>query len=273
MDYQSFEPHPDLSSIVKCYWTLKVPAGYNNERQRIVPDGSLELAFILGEDIKRFTNETAFILQPRAMVLGQTVKPFYIQPTGVVDTFAIQFYPYGFANLIKQDVRSLIDKETPIQDLFGKHKGDQLYLEIFEASDVEERIAIINGFLLDIIKRPLVIDKIVKSTVDLIAETNGGLSITEMLKKNPSIRRKLERKFSKQVGLSPKQLGRVIRLQTALKLILGGKERSLTQVAYQADYYDQAHFIKDFKTFTGNSPKGFLESKELELSSLFYSKD
>ena len=85
-----------------------------------------------------------------------------------------------------------------------------------------------------------------------------------------SKRRQLERKFAKQIGISPKQLGKVIRLQTALKMLLNKKAESLTDIAYESEYYDQAHFIKDFKEFTGTSPKEFLGNENMTLSTLFY---
>lgn len=73
--------------------------------------------------------------------------------------------------------------------------------------------------------------------------------------------------------MSPKQLGKVIRLQTALKMLLNQQSKSLTKIAYESEYYDQAHFIKDFKEFTGINPKEFLEDEEMALSTLFYSSD
>jgi methylphosphotriester-DNA--protein-cysteine methyltransferase len=76
--------------------------------------------------------------------------------------------------------------------------------------------------------------------------------------------------FTKKIGISPKQLGKVIRLQTALKMMLKQGHESLTAIAYDSDYYDQAHFIKDFKEFTGTTPRDFFEDEEMALSSLFY---
>jgi len=271
MKYQTFEPNTDLSSIVQCYWTLEVPSIENPERQRIVPDGTIEMAFILGDNIKRFTTENEFLIQPRAMVLGQTVKPFYIQPVGEVKTFAIRFYPFGFANFIKLDIKDLLNKETHISELFKKEESQNLESLIISASNTQERIKIIENFLTERLSRSSTIDKIVSSTVNDIILSNGSFAINDLLKKHNSNRRQLERKFSKQVGLSPKQLGKVIRLQAALKLLINNDAKNLTQIAYTSDYYDQAHFIKDFQEFTGTNPKSYLKSKELELSTLFYS--
>jgi hypothetical protein len=273
MNYQTFPPHPDLSALVKCYWILEIPADTDAQRQRIIPDGCLEMIFILGDDIKRYTSEDEFIIQPRAMILGQTIDPFFVEPTGVVNSFAVRFYPYGFASFVTVAINNLANKETPIDLLFEKSAAKELQQKIINATGTEERIEIIEDFLLRMLKTKATIDSIVKSTIDTIFQTGGSTPINIILKDDLSKRRQLERKFLKQVGLSPKQLGKVIRLQTALKMVLNQQSESLTQIAYESEYYDQAHFIKDFKEFTGTNPKEFLKDDKMMLSSLFYTKD
>lgn len=270
MNYQTFQPHPDLKSLISCYWTLEVPADNNSQKQRIIPDGCIEMAFILGDDIKRYTSEDDFILQPRAMVLGQTIEPFYIEPTGHVNTFAIRFYPYGFANFVAEPIKNLANKETPIELLFEEKIAKDLEQKIIQAEDVKQRIKIIEKFLLERLNDKSIVDNIVKSTVDALLSTKGSASIKMILKEDLSKRRQLERKFANQIGMSPKQLGKVIRLQTALKMLLDKETESLTNIAYESEYYDQAHFIKDFKEFTGTNPKEFLGNENLTLSALFY---
>jgi len=270
MNYQTFQPHPDLESLVSCYWTLEVPAENDTERQRIIPDGCIEMAFILGDDIKRYTSQNEFILQPRAMVLGQTIEPFFIEPIGYVNTFAIRFYPYGFANFVTTPIKNLANKETPIELLFGEKTAKELEQKIIHATDSKQRIEIIENFLLEKLNNKTTIDNIVKQTVDALLSSNGTESITTILKEDLSKRRQLERNFKKQIGVSPKQLGKVIRLQTALKILLNKKADNLTNIAYESEYFDQAHFIKDFKEFTGINPKEFLGNENMALSTLFY---
>lgn len=270
MNYQTFQPHPDLESLVSCYWTLEVPAENEAKRQRIIPDGCIEMAFILGDDIKRYTTQDEFIIQPRAMVLGQTIEPFNIEPTGYVNTFAIRFYPYGFANFVTIPIKDLANKETPIELLFGANTAKELEQKIIQATDNKQRIEIIESFLLEKLNNKTTIDNIVKKTVDALLSSNGTESITTILKEDLSKRRQLERNFKKQIGVSPKQLGKVIRLQTALKMLLHKKTDTLTNIAYESEYFDQAHFIKDFKEFTGINPKEFLGNENMALSTLFY---
>ncbi|MFN6945031.1 MAG: DUF6597 domain-containing transcriptional factor [Cytophagaceae bacterium] len=273
MNYQTFQPHPDLEALVKCYWILEIPAEFDAPKQRIIPDGCIEMAFILGNDIKRYTSETDFIIQPRAMVLGQTIEPFFIEPTGYVNTFAIRFYPYGFANFITAPIKNLANKETPLKLLFGNKESEELENKISQAKSTEERISIIETFLLATLNSKMTIDKIVKTTIDALLSTNGNSPINSVVKDDSSKRRQLERKFLKQIGISPKQLGKVIRLQAALKILLNNKDENLTNIAYESAYYDQAHFIRDFKEFTGTTPSKFENANNMLLSSLIYKND
>lgn len=270
MNYQTFQPNSDLESIINCYWTLEVPAESGAQKQRIIPDGTIEMAFILGDDIKRYTSEDEFIIQPRALIIGHTTDPFYIEPTGYVNTFAIRFYPYGFANFVDMPLNNLANKETPIEFLFGEKTAKDLEQKIIEAENSNERIKIIEHFLLDKFNQQTTVDNIVRTTVDALLATKGSTSIKTILKEDLSQRRQLERHFKKQIGMSPKQLGKIIRLQTALKLLLNKKTENLTDIAYESKYFDQAHFIKDFKAFTGINPKAFLGHENMALSTLFY---
>ena len=234
MNYQTFQPSPDLESLVKCFWILEVPAQKEVQRQLIIPDGCIEMIFILGDDIKRYTCEDKFIIQPREMVLGQITESFYVEPTGYVNSFAIRFYPHGFANFVTTPIQKLANKETPIALLFGAEATEHLGKQIIQATDTRKRIEIIECFLLDRLNDKAVIDNIVKTTVDSIFLTRGSTTINVILKDDLSKRRQLERKFLRQIGISPKQLGRVIRMQTALKMLLNQQSESLTEIAYES---------------------------------------
>lgn len=266
MDYKTYEPVSDLQPLVKLYWTLEVPVEMSGQKQRILPDGCIDMVFILGDDIKRYTSDGNFVIQPRAMVLGQITEPFFVEPTGYVKSFAVRFYPYGFANFVSAPIKNLANKETPLTVLLGAVSAGILEQQIIQAADTKARIKIIENFLLERFNSQTSIDDIVKTTIDMMFPDKGKASV----KNNASKRRQLERKFTKQVGISPKQLGKVIRLQAALKIMLGSQSENLSRVAYESGYYDQAHFTKDFKELTGTTPQEFFEDEEMALSSLLY---
>lgn len=270
MEYLTYRPSPSLEPLINIYWSLKVSKQEGHSKQRIIPDGCIEMAFILGEDIKRYTSDDNFIIQPRAMVIGQIVDPFYIEPVGEVDTFSISFFPLGFSNLINQSLDDLVNKETPLDELFDPKIIRLLENNIIHAGSTQERIDIVETFLLERLQENKVIDQVIKTTVDAIYQSRGNVKIVDIFGKDKGSRRRLERQFKKHIGLSPKQLGKVMRLQAALSLLLDKEPQSLTKIAYSSEYYDQSHFIKDFKEFTGVTPKDFLGSDEMLLSSEFY---
>ena len=94
----------------------------------------------------------------------------------------------------------------------------------------------------------------------------------ELSKQNNNNRRQLTRKYSSTIGVSPKQLSKIIRIQNTLKTLLTKDVTSLTELAYENEYFDQAHFIKDFKEFTGLTPKEFY-GDHLKMSLIFDNKD
>lgn len=231
------------------------------------------MAFLLADDVKRYISETDFILQPRSMILGQITEPFFIQPTGQVDTFSVRFYPYGFANFAATSIKDFSNKETPLELVIGEKQSEELTKKIREANDTRERIAVVEDFLLDRFSSHTIIDQIVKSTIEALVATSGNSRINTILRDDLSKRRQMERNFSRQIGVSPKQLGKVIRLQAALKMLLNRDSKNLTAIAYEGEYYDQAHFIRDFKEFTGTTPAAFLEDENLLLSFLIYKNE
>lgn len=110
-----------------------------------------------------------------------------------------------------------------------------------------------------------------KSTVETIFSANGQFSVNEFSSTNNVSRRQLARKFSSAIGLSPKQLAKTIRIQSTLKVLLNEEITSLTDLAYKNEYFDQAHFIKEFKEFTGLTPKEFF-GDDLKMSLIFDKK-
>jgi AraC-like DNA-binding protein len=156
--------------------------------------------------------------------------------------------------------------------LFGEDTSQALGQKITHAADTHARINLIEAFFFERLNDSVLIDNIVKTTIDTMFLTSGNTAIKAMLQNDAAKRRQLERKFIQQIGLSPKQLSKVIRLQAALKMMLNHQAVSLTEIAYNSDYYDQAHFIKDFREFTGTTPGEFFEDETMALSSLIYGK-
>jgi AraC-like DNA-binding protein len=201
------------------------------------------------------------------MLFGQITEPLEIEATGETNIFAVRFHPDGFIPFATIPIVEMENRPVPLVELFGD-EGLRLEPEMLSVSETEERISIVEEFLLKKLISADSIDKIAKECSELMLELRGQLSVNEISDQLNVNRRQLERRFTTAIGLSPKQLSKIIRLQATLKMIANNQFTSLTAAAYEGNYYDQAHFIKDFKEFTGMSPKQFY-ADNLKMSMLF----
>lgn len=271
MIHQTFEPNPDLAPLIKCYWTLDIPKEDTPTKNTIVPDGCMKMIFHYGDPYNHYDEKGASIALPRSFVIGQLTRPYIVQPTGETGTFFVCFHPNGFIPFATFPIKEMENTAVPLEQLFGKN-GQILKEAILHASSTVERIHIIEDFLIQRLRNTKTIDNIVKSTIETILTGNGQLSVTELSKQHQVNRRQLVRKFSSDIGLSPKQLSKTIRLQATLKMLLTKDVKSLTDLAYENEYFDQAHFIKEFKEFTGLTPKEFY-GDDLKMSLIFDSAE
>jgi AraC-like DNA-binding protein len=267
MKPQIFEPNNDLKDFVKCYWTLEGDKENTPLKNTIVPDGTMKLIFHYGDTYKHHPNNGESIILPKCFLIGQLTKPYVVEPMGITGSFVVRFHPNGFLPFSTIPIKEMENTAVSLDKLFGEN-GKEIGQNILNAKTTSERINLIETFLLERLKEKQTIDNVVKSTIDTILNTNGQLSITEHSKKSNVNRRHLTRKFSTAIGLSPKQLSKTIRLQAVLKKLLTEEVTSLTDLAYENEYFDQAHFIKDFKEFTGLTPKEFY-GDDLKMSLIF----
>ncbi len=137
------------------------------------------------------------------------------------------------------------------------------------APNNSERVKIVESFLLKKLiknyKNNFVADKVLK----YIKETKGRLPLKRLISNTGITERTLERKFLSSVGITPKQFSRITRFLNTCSFLEKHKSQSLTQVTYECGYYDQAHFIREFKEFAGIAAKEYF--KEANIS--FYDPD
>ncbi len=265
-----FEPSSELSAFVMCYWTLESAKENTPLKNTIVPDGTMKLIFHYGETYKHHPNNNESIILPKCFLIGQLTQPYIVEPLGVTGSFVVRFHPNGFLPFATISIKEMENTAVSLEKLFGE-EGTEIGENILNAKDTEERIHLIEKFLLKRLTDKKIIDNVIKSTIDTILNANGQFSVNELSEQNNINRRQLTRKFSSAIGLSPKQLSKTIRIQNTLKKLLSNEVKSFTDLAYENEYFDQAHFIKDFKEFTGLTPKEFY-GDDLKMSLIFDKK-
>ena len=255
MDYRIYTPSRLLSTYVKYYWTLEAfETSRPGHRERIFPDGCIELLFHYGDVFRNYSDQLHAYNQPRGFIHGQLRSFIEVQSTGKIGIFSIRFRPEGLRPFLKMGVNEFAENVVSVRDLWG---ADGLILEekIIESRTSGDRIRIIEEFLVNHLQHQG--DRSIQYCVQAILNTGNPKSI-EMLSRDVSLgRRQLERKFIAAVGLSPKLLSRITRFQHALQSINRNSASSLTDIALLEGFYDQSHFIRDFKEFTGLNPKQY----------------
>lgn len=268
MNYETIPPCSDIAGLIKCYWTLEALPNATREKQRIIPDGCMEMIFHYGDVYRQYLPDGTTIEQPRCFVIGQITEPLEIEPTtGNIGMIAARFQPDGFIPFATLPLEEMENKAIALERLFGS-EGEQLQTDVLAASQTSERIRFIEEFLLQRLQTDEAAGRISTAIVQTLMQTRGQVTIGEISKLLHINRRQLERRFSSAIGLSPKQFVKIIRLQTVLKMMVQKQFTSLTALALDGGYYDQAHFIKDFKEFVGMSPKQFY-ADNLTMNSLF----
>lgn len=141
-----------------------------------------------------------------------------------------------------------------LEDIFKKSIINEVADKLSNAQTDKERIHIVEQFLLSQLKN-MDKDRLIVEAVQLIYQSKGTLRIKELNEKlyiSPSA---FEKRFKKVVGTTPKKFSSIIRFNTVLEGL--NNTKSLTTICYENDFFDQAHFIKDFKLFTGDTPENF----------------
>lgn len=157
---------------------------------------------------------------------------------------------------------------VPIHELFGhslslEHfvlRSELLVLEeqLGTAPTDEDRIRVMERFLCSRL-RPLQPDRLVLSAIALIQQQEGSIRIKALAEQLAISQSALEKRFRKIVGASPKKFAAIIRMQHVLKSYR--PDRLLTELGYEAGFYDQSHFIKEFSHYTGDTPEQFFQGK------------
>lgn len=266
MDYQLYAADASLAPYIKCYWSLTGDAE-TPTRERIFPDGCIELIFHSGDLFRKYDATDNYHIQPRSFIHGQITEYIEVEPTGSVKIFSARFQPGGLQRFIDFEVGELTGITKSVAEIWGD-AGNALEKAIMATESDTGKIEVLERFLTERSKQSKIHDAYAEYCVNELVGSNGAASVDDIAENLHIGRRQLERKFVAAVGLPPKMLARILRFQHTLHLIENREFVSFTQVAYDGGFYDQAHFIKDFRQFTGLNPKKYF-SENLEMAKHF----
>jgi AraC-like DNA-binding protein len=251
-----------LTPYIKHYWSIE-----NTEKpedqyvQRIIPSGMIEMIFYINsrprilDDAKYFSEN---------VILSGHQKDFYdLQCNGNLSVFSIVFRPEGLMKFFNVPLNELYNKNIPLKFINERFEKD-IYSAILDNGSFKKRTEIIENYLTRLLREDInsYEFKRINHAVDLIRQSHGKVTIDYLASGVCLSRKQFERKFTEYIGATPKQYLKTIRLQ--FSLFLKGRYRtlSLTELAYDCGYYDQSHFINEFKLQTGLTPRQYFDNNE-----------
>jgi AraC-like DNA-binding protein len=187
-----------------------------------------------------------------ALVGSRTSPSAELILSGNVDAFTIVFLPGAFSMLFGVPAIELTNGDFSGQEVLGP-RIDELYARLGEVPAFQDRVHVANGFLTAMRPATESVSAIVK-TARVMIRNNGSVCIGEMAHQTGLGLRQFERRFDREIGVTPKLYARIIRFEAALQRRAVLPTMPWTDIAHDLGYHDQMHMVHDFSRLAGDSP-------------------
>lgn len=255
-------PQPPLSQFVENMWLVE---GYAADytREKILPDGAIELIIDLDTQPKTiFDDEKSehFRTVSKGWISGERTRYLVIGAARNQSMVGIRFRPGGAYPFFSFPISEFTESVTELEFVWGG-LVDEIRNQLAEIESPDARLLCIESFLLRQAKRSLEANRLIAFAVHQLQHSPQFLAIRDLASTIGITQKHLISQFEKVVGLKPKSFARVCKFQKVVNLIEQQKEIEWAAIASDCGYYDQAHFIHEFQTFSGLNPSAYLTQR------------
>ncbi|HTE32172.1 MAG TPA: helix-turn-helix transcriptional regulator [Chryseolinea sp.] len=266
MKYSEVRPGNRLKQYVKCYYIYESEANVLFD-DTVFPSGCIEIIFNLGTGKWQTAVENSFVTTPAIELWGQIIKPLPVRSIGRNIMLGVRFFPHAAGCFLNDKVDLFNNQVVDFRDL-SDNAVKVLYSKLLEATAWNKRIELVEDFLMH---RLLLTDRrlnkmtVVSDIMNEMRRDDFFDNIENVASRYGITARYLQKLFLQYTGLTPKLYSKINRFQNSLRLVTQ-KDTSLTSIAYDCGYFDQSHFIREFKSFTGLTPSTYsIESSPVAL--------
>jgi AraC-like DNA-binding protein len=251
LHYEEIAPPPALAGNVACFWTIRgtVDPGCT-AANRVLPDGCMDVIFDFGDPMRGDAAGNG-----HAMVVGTMRRALVVEHEGRVDVMGVRFRPGGAVPLLGIPAADVTDRTAGL-DLFWRDARG--IADFLNAADPGHRVARFESVLLDRVRAARPADALVRAASRMIRQARGNIAVRTLEQSLRTPSRTLERRFLAAVGISPKAVCRVARMQHAAAMLRSTASTSIAAIAVIAGFHDQAHLTRDFSSLAGITPGAFL---------------
>lgn len=260
MAFIEYAPSRALRNYVQSYWYLD-----DTYQEPIVdefyPNGCVKVVFSIDLNVNRIGVDGTLNKEPWTEVIGQMTRPYRLKVDGMGKTFCIRFYAHGFSRFSNIPLNQLNDLTLSSDHLFSRELGEFVG-DCLTSGRMQPLLEGVDAFLTSkLCARDLGLkDEVAEHAVRFILQNHLNPDWAELVRQCGISHRYLQRIFMEKIGFSPKFYHRIVRFQQVLKYLGQTPKANFTDTAHRFGYFDQAHFIKDFKQFTNTTPSRFFEA-------------
>jgi len=186
-----------------------------------------------------------------------------VESSGMVECLQVNLTPDAAYRLLRNPMDDFADRIMSLHDVLGTDAA-RLIERLGNTKGWPARFDILDGFLSGRLLGATGLSPEVRLSLGLMAEALGDIAIGRLALETGHSRKRLIRAFRHQIGLPPKTIARVLRFNNAVRQ-LAGPAPNLAVIAQDAGYFDQAHFNRDFRAFSGVTPTAYLRERDPEL--------
>jgi AraC-like DNA-binding protein len=259
MPYLHAVPAPPLSRFVELLWYYDDPPK-PHAKERLMPDGCLTLIINLADDQTRLYDAddvSKMKTLSGCSVSGPHTRCFAIDTDEQTCVIGASFRPGGAVPFLKLPSDELHNQHLNLEDLWGRLAGE-LRERTLAAKSPAAKLRIVELALLERAAGLFDGQPVVEYAVENFLAQPATAKIAQVADKTGFSPRHFIELFKQHVGMTPKLFCRVRRFQKVLRRITSGKPVNWTGVALDGGYFDQAHFIHDFRAFSGINPSKYL---------------
>jgi AraC-like DNA-binding protein len=256
------KPSALLQPYVQTYWYGQFNVDNSPFHcQHVMPNGFIELILHLSSRHCFFYQRNQWSQSPVYTLIGLFTKPYTVQFDERVHAFGIRFKPEGIYNLFGiptiEFSEDFIDIESVLDKSFSSFSA-----RFRELQDTDAMVQAANEYLSSVLKKNSINYYYLNRAAEFIRQSGGLIGMDDLISNVYISRRQLEREFREKLGITPKQYIRIVRLNRVNELLLRSEKLSLSEITYETGFADQAHFIREFKNFSGVAPSRFIKTKE-----------
>jgi AraC-like DNA-binding protein len=256
MKYSKFLPSPALQPYIREFIILESDLYFDS---RTIPDTALVMTFRYKGKVWKLEGEKEESL-PATGISGLRKSVRLFQYEKQTANLLVIFKEGGMNAFVRQPAHELFELNISSDNLFPPSQLDELLEQLAGAATDEDRVGAAEGFLLGKLNLRNKPDPLVSGALASIRQHSGIVRIKDLAASLYVSQDAFEKKFRSAVGATPKQYASIIRMKDLIRKY--PSYTSLTDAAYEAGYFDQSHFIKDFRLFTGQTPKDFFSGFE-----------